>query len=140
MSEDVAVQFQGVDVVWVRQRLENFIETTKPVNQSSASVLTAHTRPQCGRAEAIRQGETIRPILDRLYPQWRSENTTSRNDEFKSERDASRRLIARLDDHEEVSARLRGDDLSPRITAASLHHLVWDASSERCGPHPGRQH
>ncbi|MCP2289632.1 hypothetical protein APR08_002552 [Nocardia amikacinitolerans] len=69
VSEDVAMQFQGVDVVWVRQRLENFIETTKPVNQSSASVLTAHTRPQCGRAEAIRLGETIRPILDRLYPQ-----------------------------------------------------------------------
>ena len=99
-------------------------ETSQPVHDKLRG---ARASPQCGRAEAIRQVETIRPILDRLYPVGQSENTTSKNDEFKSERDASRRLLARLDNHEEVSARLGGVDASPRI-AASLHHLVWGAA------------
>ncbi|MFC7429745.1 TIGR02391 family protein [Nocardia tengchongensis] len=91
--------------------------------------MTAKTLPQCGRPEAIRMAETVRPILAKLYPEWQSENQTSKNDEFKSERDAARKLLARLDSHEEVLARLGGADTSPRITAAGLHPLIWKAAS-----------
>ncbi|GAB2454038.1 hypothetical protein GCM10027262_78430 [Nocardia tengchongensis] len=118
---------------WVREKLETFVATTKPVNQSSAgngvAFMTAKTLPQCGRPEAIRMAETVRPILAKLYPEWQSENQTSKNDEFKSERDAARKLLARLDSHEEVLARLGGADTSPRITAAGLHPLIWKAAS-----------
>lgn len=90
--------------------------------------ITARTAPECGRAAAITLTETVRPILDRLYPEWRSENDGSKNDEFKSERDACRRLLARLENFDEVERRLGGGDTSPRITAASLHPLIWTAA------------
>lgn len=122
----------GVDVDWVRTQLTEYIGRTSPVNQSISgsgfTSITARTSPMCGRQEAIARTETVRPVLDRLYPEWRSENETSRNDEFKRERDASRRLIARLETLGEVEKRLGGGDTSPRITAASLHPLIWSAA------------
>lgn len=81
---------------------ETYVATTKPINQSTASLMTSRTSPDCGRPEAIRQVETVRPILDRLYPERQSENAPSKYDEFKTERNAARRLLARLDNHEEV--------------------------------------
>jgi hypothetical protein len=71
--------------------------------------------------------EVVHPILERLYPEWASENPGNRNDEFRSQRDASKRLLARLETHAEVRLRL-GSDLSPRLTAASLHSLIWKAA------------
>lgn len=118
----------GVDIPWVQQHLSNFVARTRAENQSGGNVITTRTTPTCGRAEAIVLAETVRPILDRLYPEWRSENASSRNDEFKSERDASRRLLARLDSHEEVSMRLGGGDNSPRVAISSLHPLIWAAA------------
>lgn len=127
------MELDGVDVDWVREQLTDFVEKTKAVNQSSVegsvSFITAHTAPRCGRAVAIELAETVRPILDRLYPQWKSENSTNKNDEFKAERDAARRLLARLANHAEVTARLGGSDTSPRITAMSLHPLIWKAAT-----------
>lgn len=126
------MNLEGVDVDWVRTRLQEFISETKAVNQSSSgggvSIMTARTSPACGRPRAIELGETIRPVLDQLYPDWQAENGTSKNDEFKSERDAAQKLIARLDNHEELKAKLGGSDTSPRITAASLHERVWQAA------------
>ncbi|MFJ1460835.1 TIGR02391 family protein [Nocardia sp. N2S4-5] len=127
------MQLDGVDVDWVRQQLEKYVEKTRPVNQSSvgdgAIFITPQTAPACGRAEAIELGEITGPILDRLYPQWRSENGTNDYDEFGAERDAAQRLLARLASHAEVTARLGGCDSSPRITAMSLHPIIWQAAS-----------
>lgn len=75
----------------------------------------------------------MRPILRRLYPEWKSENPADEYDEFASERDASRRLLARLDSLDEVNTRLGGEDISPRITASSLHHLIWGAADTQWG-------
>lgn len=122
------MQTDGVDVEWVSEQLTDYISSTRAVNQSGSGVVTARTAPKCGRSTAIALTETVRPILDRLYPEWRSENSGSRNDEFKSERDASRRLLARLETVDEVQRRLGGGDTSPRITAASLHPLIWAAA------------
>jgi hypothetical protein len=128
----VSMQTDGVDLTWVRERLSEYSERTRPVNQSSSGSgyvsITARTSPACGRGEAIALTETVRPILNRLYPEWRSENHSSKNDEFKSERDACRRLLARLENLDEVERRLGGGDTSPRITAASLHPLIWVAA------------
>ena len=122
------MDLDGVDVGWVRQQLTKFVDETRPINQSGNGLLTARTAPECGRPRAIELVEVVRPILRRLYPEWESENPSSKNDEFKSERDASRRLLARLDHLNEVNTRLGGEDLSPRITASSLHHLIWGAA------------
>lgn len=128
----VDMQTQGVDVDWVRGQLTDYIRRTRPVNQSRSgsgfATITARTAPECGRATAIDLTETVRPILDRLYPEWLTENEKSNNDEFKSERDACRRLLARLENLEEVERRLGGSDSSPRITAASLHPFIWTAA------------
>jgi uncharacterized protein (TIGR02391 family) len=128
VPHDERVDLKGVDVEWVRQQLTRYVDETQPINQSGNGLITARTAPECGRARAIELVEIVRPILHRLYREWDSENPGSKNDEFKSERDASRRLLARLDHLDEVNARLGGDDESPRITAASLHHLIWGAA------------
>lgn len=122
------MDLNGVDVEWVRQQLTEFIDETKPINQSGNGLVTARTAPQCGRPRAIERVEVVRPILRRLYAEWESENPSSANDEFKSERDAARRLLARLEHLDEVRAHLGGDDQSPRITASSLHRLIWGAA------------
>lgn len=122
------MDLNGVDVNWVQEQLTNFVSRTRAVNQSGGSVITARTAPACGRAEAIQLSETVRPILDRLYPEWRSENAGSKNDEFKSERDGSRRLLARLESHEEVARRLGGADASPSVTTRGMHPLIWNAA------------
>lgn len=118
----------GVDVPWVRERLEEFVSETRAINQSGGGLITARTAPASGRDRALVLCETVRPILHRLYPQWASQNDVSKNDEFRQERDAAKRLLARLDSHEETVARLGGVDQSPRITAASLHPLIWEAA------------
>lgn len=122
------VNLNGVDVDWVREQLQRFIEETQPVNQSNNMVVTARTAPACGRPRAIELVETARPILTRLYPEWRSENPTSSNDEFRSERDAARRLLARLATHADVASRLGSLDTSPRVLASSMHPLIWAAA------------
>src|SRR5690606_14159949 len=94
-----AMDLQLVSVEWGRTTLAAFIEETRPVSRSSSMVSTSRTRPACGRDRAIELTEVVRPILDRLYPDWRAENHPSRNDEFHGERDAARRLLSRLDHH-----------------------------------------
>ena len=117
-----------MDVEWVQRQLTTFIDETRPVNQSGGGFITADTAPACGRPKAIELIEVVRPILRRLYPDWESENPRDTHDEFSSERDASRRLLARLSHLDEVNSRLGGADTSPRITASSLHHLIWGAA------------
>lgn len=112
----------------MRDQLNGFVSETHPVNQSGNGVITSRTAPACGRPRAIELVEIVRPILSRLYPEWNTENLGSKSDEFKSERDAARRLLARLDHQQEVNARLGGVDPSPRIAASSLHHLIWRAA------------
>lgn len=122
------MEVTGVDVEWVQRHLVDFIDRTRPVNRSGANVITARTAPACGRPEAMLLAETVRPILDRLYPEWQAQNQMSKNDEFKSERDASRRLLARLDNHDEVARRLGGLDSSPRLATSNMHPLIWGAA------------
>jgi hypothetical protein len=118
------LDLKGIDVDWVRQNLLTFVEQTKPVNQSGRGFITAAMAPACGRDKAIALREVTLPILERLYPEWTSENAASKNDEFRTERDAAKRLLARLDSHAEVEEKL-GTDLSPRLSAAALHPLIW---------------
>src|SRR6185437_16494418 len=102
---DFRMDLTSVDLEWVQERLRTFIAETRAVNQSSSSsratLITARTAPSCGRDKALALAEVARPILDKLYPEWRSENTSTKNDEFLGERDAAKRLLARLDKHAE---------------------------------------
>jgi uncharacterized protein (TIGR02391 family) len=118
---------EGIDLEWVNQQLATYVDDTRAVNQSSDFVFTSQTKPACGRDRAIELSEVVRSILNRLYPEWRSENTSSKNDEFKAERDAASRLISRLKNHVELESRL-GPDLSPRISTAEMHPLIWKAA------------
>ncbi|PVY34222.1 TIGR02391 family protein [Williamsia muralis] len=125
------MNLEGVDLPWVQERLREFVTVTQAVGLSTPGYITARTKPACGREQAIELTETILPILSRLYPDWRTENETSEYDEFLAERDAARRLIARLNSYEEVTTRLGSGDMSPRLTAASLHHLIWRAAESQ---------
>jgi uncharacterized protein (TIGR02391 family) len=123
----------GVDVAWVRERLTEFITETRAVNQSGGGLITARSAPACGRDNALALRERVHPILERLYPEWRAENASSKNDEFRQERDAAKRLLARMDTHADTMRRLGGKDVSPRLTAASLHPLIWSAARAQWG-------
>lgn len=129
---DFRMDLTSVDLEWVQERLRTFIAETRAVNQSSSSsratLITARTAPSCGRDRALALAEVVRPILDKLYPEWRSENTSTKNDEFLGERDAAKRLLARLDKHAEVTEKLGGADTSPRLAAGALHPLIWRAA------------
>jgi uncharacterized protein (TIGR02391 family) len=128
VQNDDAMDLTGVDSDWVRQQLQSFISDTRPINQSGGGLITLSTAPACGRPKAIELVETIRPILHRLYPEWRSENETSTYDEFRAERDAAQRLLSRLANAAEVEQRLGGPDESPRTSAALMHPLIWKAA------------
>ncbi|MFI6220123.1 TIGR02391 family protein [Nocardia salmonicida] len=121
------MNLDGIDADWVCDQLVRYIDET---HVGVVNPLYAGTyAPRCGRFEAIRLTETIRPILDRLYPDWKVENSTVEQDEFKQVRDAAQRLIARLSSHLEVAEKLGGLDNSPRIRASELHPLIWQAAS-----------
>jgi len=116
---------------WVKEQLNRFVIEAKPRNNSGPGVISLGETPACGRSEAIRQLETVRPILDRLYPDWRADNSPSSNFEFKREHDAAQRLIARLDTRAEVDEMLAAFDSSPSISAAGMHPLVWEAAKSQ---------
>lgn len=118
----------GVDIDWVREKLTHYVARTAAVGASAGGYVTARTRPECGRPEAVVLTETVRPILNKLYPEWQSENPQSKNDEFRAERDACRRLLARLATQDEVAIHLGGIDESPRLAASALHPLIWAAA------------
>jgi hypothetical protein len=121
-----------VDLGWVQEQLKTFVAETRAVDQSSsgggATYITARNEPACGRDRALSLAEVVRPILDRLYREWRSENTSTKNDEFIAERDAAKRLLARLEQHNEVAEKLGGSETSPRLAAGALHPLIWKAA------------
>ncbi|WP_458691113.1 TIGR02391 family protein [Nocardia tengchongensis] len=119
------MQLDRVDTEWVKATLENFLDEAQAVKREDAVYFSV---PGCGRDRAIELLETVLPVLQRLYPDWRSENGGSHYDEFRGQRDAVKRLLARLALHEQVQAKL-GGDASPRIPASGLHPLIWAVAS-----------
>lgn len=119
------MQLDGVDVEWVRDTLNKFVSETKPLDRSYSATITR--APQCGHDQALEMAETVYPILDSLYPDWKSENPENQFDEFFAEREASKRLLARLKSQDEVRAKL-GSDVSPKLAAAGMHPLIWKAA------------
>lgn len=122
------VNLDGVDVDWVRAKLDEYVSETRAVSSSRPGVITPWQHPQCGRPHAIELTELVRPILERLYPEWRVENGSSKYDEFKQERDAASRLRARLDVVDDLAVRLGLGDNSPSISASGMHPLIWKAA------------
>lgn len=121
--------FDGVDLARVKQELDEYVSLTTPHNASGNGFITMRSQPQCGRPEALRLTERVRPILDRLYPEWREDNASSGNFEFLTVRDACAKLRARIDSREDVDSMLGGADHSPRLPASGFHELVWSAAS-----------
>lgn len=84
-------------------------------------------RAACGSERLIVLQERVRPILDRLYPSWATENLGIAYQEASDEREACQRLIARIESHGEVSGLLAPLDAWPKLAAESLHDYVWPA-------------
>lgn len=120
------MNLSGVNITGVKAELEAFVRETTP---KSLSTMTARTVPTCGRQRAIELTERVIPILDRLYTTWRDENPGNVYFEFKSERDACSRLLARVDSHEDISGLFAGQDDAPQLSASKMHELVWRAAS-----------
>jgi Protein of unknown function (Hypoth_ymh) len=121
--------FDGLDLARIDQELARYVEQTTPRNLSSGNVITSTCAPACGRAEALKLTERIRPILDKLYPEWREQNEDDPSFEFAAERDACERLRSRIASHTEIEDMLDGFDASPKLAGSALHQLVWGAAS-----------
>jgi uncharacterized protein (TIGR02391 family) len=123
------LSLRGLDVDRIKQELQTFVGETTPKNASSANYVTARSNPACGRPQALALSERVIPILDRLYANWRDENEPNKNFEFKAERDACTRLIARISSNEEIADLLKGHEDAPQLSAAGMHELIWRAAS-----------
>lgn len=117
-----------IDREWAVTTLQKFIADAKPKNGSGDGVITTTSYALCGREEAIRQLETVKPILERLYPDWRDDNIGRQSFEFAAEHDAAQKLIARLESEDEVSRRLGDAGGGPSLSASALHPAIWRAA------------
>lgn len=120
---------EGVDVAGVTAELDQFVVRARPKNGSGDGFITSTSYAECGRPEAIRLVERVRPILDRLYPEWRDENPARKTFEFSPEHDAAQRLIERLKSRAEIEGLLGEANPAPQLNADLLHPLVWRAAS-----------
>lgn len=120
---------EGVDLPAVTTELETFVRDAAPKNGSGDGFITSQNYAQCGRPKAIQLVERVRPNLDRLYPEWRDENSPRQTFEFASEHDASQRLLERLRSRAEIETLLGDPDPAPQLDAGRLHPLVWRAAS-----------
>jgi uncharacterized protein (TIGR02391 family) len=123
------LNLRGVDVDRVKAELTAFVHETAPRNLSSGMSITKRSAPTCGRQRAIELSERVIPILDRLYPEWRTENERDAHFEFASERDACSRLLARIASREEIDGLFAEHDDAPQLSAGRMHELVWRAAS-----------
>lgn len=121
-------KFAGVDLDRVKAELDTFIREAAPKNGSGNGYITTTSYAVCGRARAIELAERVRAILDALYVDWRAENPPTKQFEFKPERDASMRLLARIAFHEEIRDMLGDRATSPQLAANALHVAVWGAA------------
>lgn len=121
--------FNGVDVAGVMLELETFIREAAPKNASASGFITTTSIARCGRERALALVERARPILDRLYPEWRRENPPKATFEFASERDASMRLLERMRSRREIVQLLGDEHRSPHLNADQMHPVIWSAAS-----------
>ncbi len=119
----------GVNVAGVTAELETFVRGATPKNGSGDGFITTKSYAVCGRERALALVERVRPILDRLYPEWRDENPERKTFEFAPEHDASQRLLERLRSRSEIDELLGDPDPAPQLDAGRLHPLVWTAAS-----------
>lgn len=120
--------FAGVDLDGVKAELLRFVQEAAPRNGSGDGFITTTSYATCGRPRAIELAERIRPILDALYTEWRTENPMRKSFEFAQERDACMRLLARIASHEEIANLLGDSAASPQLAASSMHEKVWGAA------------
>jgi predicted metalloprotease len=67
-------KYDGIDRDAVTRELENFLRETEPVSGGSGTMVRL---ARCGAPKARELEERVRPILNRLYPEWRDENSAS---------------------------------------------------------------
>jgi uncharacterized protein (TIGR02391 family) len=115
------------DIAWVQQQLAKFIDDARPRNLSGGGFITTQSGPTAPEPEVLAQLETIEPILDRLYPEWRQTMPLSTSYRFSQQYEGSQRCLARLDRQAEVQERLGGSS-APQLSADELHPWVWAAA------------
>lgn len=120
--------FTGVDLDRVKAELERFVREASPKNGSGDGYITTTSYAACGRARAIELAERVRAVLDALYTDWKTENAPTKQFEFRPERDASMRLLARIASHEEIRDMLGARATSPQLAANAMHDAVWGAA------------
>jgi uncharacterized protein (TIGR02391 family) len=121
------LEVSGVDVDWVRQQLAQFIDDAKPRNLSGGGFITSQSGPTAAERDVLAQLETIEPILDRLYPEWRQAMPLSSSYRFNQQYEGAQRCLARLDRQAELHMRLGGSS-APQLGADELHAWIWDAA------------
>lgn len=116
------------DYEWVREQLSKFIADARPRNLSGDGFITARSGPSVPEGQILAQLETIEPILDRLYSEWRETMPRTSNYRFNQQYEGAQRCLARLKRSAEVKEKL-GGSTAAQLGGDELHAWVWGAAA-----------
>jgi len=119
----------GINVEWALEQLDDFIRatTTHHVPPPSGVISDGSYRTTDSEEEVIKRAQVTEQILDRVLPNWRALDVSTRRTKWARHHEASLRARESLRRQEEVRKNL-GDD-APELSAANLHPWVWDGAS-----------
>jgi len=115
------------DLEWARQQLREFVAAAKPVNLSGGGFMTTRSGPGAGEPDVLARLETVEPILDKFYGEWRQTMPLSTSYRFKQQYEGAQRCLARLDAQDELRQRLGGSS-APQLAADEFHPWIWSAA------------
>jgi hypothetical protein len=110
----------GPDLDGVVTELEAFVELSTPVSRDGG--FAHYTSPR----QILSKTALVDPLLDRFYPEWRTECGVSRYDEYSQRREAAIRCVAKIRTRDQLGELL--GDVGPELQATKLHRWVWDAA------------
>lgn len=116
-----------VDVAWMLNELQVFIDLTVSKNGSGGGFITVSSFAVQPRDRVLAQWVVVKRILDRFYPTWEEENLPSVHYEFQHQRDAVFQCIAILRREEEISENL--GEAGPNLSTRHMHPWVWLAAA-----------
>ncbi|MFE0799592.1 TIGR02391 family protein [Streptomyces sp. NPDC058812] len=122
----------GIDIPWARAELAQFLKLTDLcVLPDPPGVITfsSYMENRGSEADIVASAHVVEQILDRLLPRWRTEVPNDKNktvNRWYQHREAAQRADAALQRDVDVRARL--DDVSPQLTAGTMHPWVWEGA------------
>lgn len=119
----------GINVDWALDELDGFVRatTTHHVPPPSGVISAGTYRTADSEEEVVKRAQVTEQILDRVLPNWRSLEVSTRRKKWALHHEASLRARENLRRQEEIRTNL-GDN-APELSASNLHGWVWSGAA-----------